>query len=170
MLFHQCSVDEQRRAHVAHEGFRSGAGPRRGAISEGASHIERAHCSERTGYYERNGVAYQVHFPTPYERAWGFGSAKLGETVTIDAGLLVPLEVWIRYRALCAAGEAFDIKLAYRGYRADPSVVLALGRLASGEWDRFALCLPASFLVNSVDPAGHVAASRRQPLVAHASP
>jgi hypothetical protein len=110
---------------------------------------ERRGSCERAGYYERDGVAYLVHFPTPYERVWGFGSAKLGEPVEVCDGQLVPLEVWSRYRSLCAGGEPFDIALEYRGTRADPSVVLALGRLASGEWDRFALCLPSSWLPNA---------------------
>lgn len=127
---------------------------RRGILAERRG-IDEAMLLARTGYYERNGVAYQVHFPTPYERAWGFGAAKLGRTVVISDGPLVPLEVWSRYRALCAAGDPFDIGLEYRGHRADPSVVLALGRLVSGEWDRFALCLPASFsLPGSPVPKG----------------
>jgi len=112
---------------------------------------ERRGIRERTGYYERDGVAYLVHFPTPYERAWGFGCAKLGEPVAVGEGQLVPLEVWSRYRSLCAGGEPFDIALEYRGMRADPSVVLALGRLASGEWDRFALCLPSAWVPSATE-------------------
>lgn len=125
------------------------------------SAIDEAVLGARAGYYERNGVAYQVHFPTPYERVWGFGAAKLGQPVVISDDPLVPLEVWRRYRTLCAAGEPFDIKLEYRGLNVDPSVVLALGRLVSGEWDRFALCLPSAFVVPAVSP-GHVGVNRRR--------
>jgi hypothetical protein len=64
--------------------------------------------------------------------------------VTLKFGeRMAATEVWSRYRTLCAAGEPFDVALEYRGEHVDASVILALGRLASGECESFALWVPA---------------------------
>lgn len=95
-------------------------------------------------YRQHKGVTYEVHYPERNQKVWGFGSAKLGEMAAVKFGeRMAAHEVWSRYRTLCAGGEPFDLALEYRGEHVDPSVILALGRLASGECDRFALWVPA---------------------------
>lgn len=95
-------------------------------------------------YRQHNGVTYEVHYPERNQKVWGFGSAKLGEKVSVKFGeRMAPNEVWSRYRTLCAEGEPFDLALEYRGEHVDPSVILALGRLVAGECERFALWVPA---------------------------
>jgi hypothetical protein len=95
-------------------------------------------------YREHKGIVYEVHYAERNQRAWGFGSAPLGEKVTVKFGeRMAPHEVWSRYRTLCSGGAPFDVALEYLGERVDPSVILALGRLVNGECERFALWVPA---------------------------
>lgn len=95
-------------------------------------------------YRHHKGVTYEVHYPERNQKAWGFGSAKLGENVAVKFGeRMAPNEVWSRYRTLCAEGAPFDVALEFMGERVDPSVILAVGRLVSGECERFALWVPA---------------------------
>ncbi len=95
-------------------------------------------------YRQHKGVTYEVHYPERNQKVWGFGSAKLGESAVVKFGeRMAATEVWSRYRTLCAAGEPFDVALEYRGEHVDPSVILALGRLVSGECESFALWVPA---------------------------
>jgi hypothetical protein len=99
-----------------------------------------------TAYRQHKGRIYEVHYPERNQKAWGFGSARLGEKATIRSGeRMAAHEVWSRYRTLCAAGEPFDVELEFMGERVHQSVILAIGRLANGECDRFALWLPAQF-------------------------
>lgn len=101
-------------------------------------------CGGRMLYREHKGVTYEVHYPERNQKVWGFGSAKLGEAAVVRFGeRMAANEVWSRYRTLCAEGEPFDVALEYRGEHVDPSVILALGRLVSGECERFALWVPA---------------------------
>lgn len=95
-------------------------------------------------YREHKGITYEVHYPERNQKLWGFGFAKLGESATVRFGeRMAANEVWSRYRTLCAEGEPFDVALEYRGEHVDPSVILAVGRLASGECNSFALWVPA---------------------------
>lgn len=95
-------------------------------------------------YRQHKDVIYEVHYPERNQKAWGFGSARLGERIAVKFGeRMAAHEVWSRYRTLCSEGAPFDVALQYMGEEVHPSVILAVGRLASGECDRFALWIPA---------------------------